>query len=192
MPYVEVTLNDSAAVCAGAENISVLTAAVIVGPDGNAQVQVTGLRQTQAHGDEFLFWTSSDLTRGGSVQFKVLRHASTIANLAIIEPSDQVVDEDRRPGERDLRMHPSAGHANARAVQASQPITLVISIDQTDFVDAAIGQEEILQAEVTFTRRGWTLRADALTILETGHTKGPCWTTRELKEGQVVEIVYKQ
>jgi hypothetical protein len=191
LPFLELTLNGSALVCAGSEKITVLAAGVIVtAAGGHAQINVSGLRQSGSD-EEFLFWTSSDFVRGGSIQIALLQRATSVSGLKVLEPSELIRDTEEDLAEMKRRIMPSRSQVCVSPPRASWPIAFLIRVDQGDPIEAAIGEEENLQAEVTFTQNGWALRADALTVLDDGSTKGRCWTKQDLAFGQVVELVYK-
>lgn len=168
-----------------------LTAGIIVpAAGGHAQINVSGLRQSGSD-EEFLFWTSSDFARGGSIQIALLQSASSVSGLKVLEPSKLIRDSEEVLAEMKRRFMSRRPQVCVSPPRASWPIAFLIRVDQGDPVEAAIGEEENLQAEVTFTQNGSALRADALTVLDDGNTKGRCWTKQDLAFGQVVELVYK-
>jgi len=196
MPYFKVLQNKKLLANAGLSDISVLSAHVIVGPEGLASLGVHGMRSTKTRYEHF-DWISQSLRPGDQVQ---------IAYVASGRPSKPKSRSTREIGTAEsvkaelAKLEAQLAEFEARAAaeppaprptwtRAPRPRTLKVSMGSRT-VNAQLGDQEHLQAVLNYTKQGCILEVDAMTVLQDGSTKGKRWLRKELRPGQQVRITY--
>lgn len=196
MAYFDVKLNGTLLVRAGAADITVLDAHVIVTARGVASLGVGGLR-TAENVHEHLDWVSQKLLSGDQLEIVYLSdgaEATPPKAASVSEAGLDVLDELKKI-QTELEQHREEAPLYPPQqfqmwTKAPRPRVLRVWTESGGTVDADLGDEEQLQAVLTFVRGSCELEVDALTVLEGGSTKGKRWIQQQLSPGEKLRISY--
>jgi hypothetical protein len=196
MAYFEVKLNGIVLARAGAADITVLDAHVIVTARGVASLGVGGMRMT-ANAREHFGWVSQRLRSGDEVEIAYLSdgvEATAPKTSSVSEVASDVHAELERI-RAELEQHAvEVANYSPQPFQmwtkAPRPRMLKVWTNSGGSVDADLGDEEQLQAVLNFVRGSCELEVDALTVLDDGRTKGKRWIQQQLSAGDELKISY--
>ncbi|HSC96655.1 MAG TPA: hypothetical protein VLC73_16970 [Burkholderiales bacterium] len=194
MPYFDVQINGAAVACAGADDIQVLSAYVIIAPHGEASLGIHGMRLTDAGMEEHLSWKTPRVHRGDRIEITyVLIGKATVSNSYLapaVEPETLVAELKKMGAELEARFRDTFPDGISPLKRLPEPIVLRVSAAGSSAVDAKLGNEEQLQAVLNATARDCVLEVDSLTVLESGNTKGQRWLRQQVSPGQRIEMIY--
>ena len=197
MPYFDVRLNGVRIACAGAEDIGVLGAHVILGSEGPVSLSVQGTRLIDKDSEEFVHWVQCSLRAGEKVEITYLdgnatppisrtvhsrKAADVAAEIATVEAELAALSEEL------ARIPPPKNRATYST--APRPKRLDVSTSLTKAVRAELGEEEQLQAVLNLLNGKCVFEVDSITVLDSGNTKGTRWLNERLSPGQRIEVAY--
>jgi hypothetical protein len=194
--YFDVKLNGSLLALAGATDIAVLDAHVIVSARGVASLSVGGLR-TVAGTHEHISWVSQKLRSGDQVEIAYLLRgveATAPRTTAVSEAASDVLEElknlqaELEQRSKEARSYPSRQFQ--MWTRAPRPRILKVWTQSGGEVDADLGTEEQLQAVLIFAGGTCELEVDALTVAQDGTTKGRRWLQQRMDPGEQLRISY--